>query len=129
MSVRIPLRIAALIVAAATTVLLAADQGNCPVLSAGAETKTGANIVSYQNLGQVVVGRSDNGVVFLHAGGGACLSVLVPCTLGDVDGNGRINGLDIDDFVRVKLTGVGTPRELCAANITNAYFVTLLLTS
>ena len=114
---------------AAIAGFLAADQARCPTLSAGAETATGVNLVTYQNLGQVANGRASNANVTMHSCVGACLSVLVPCTLGDVNGDGFIDGRDIQYFIRVKYTGVGTPRELCAANCSYAFFVGLLLTS
>lgn len=128
MNKRITLPLAAVVVAAVAG-YLAADLAKCPTLSAGAETATGATLVTYQNLGQVANGRASNATVTMHSCIGACLSVLVPCTLGDVNGDGFIDGRDIQHFTRVKYTGVGTPRELCAANCSYAYFVGLLLTS
>jgi hypothetical protein len=127
MKTRLILPLGAALVAAVAG-FLAADQAKCPTLSAGAETATGVNLVTYQNLGQVANGRASNPTVTMHSCIGACLSVLVPCTLGDVNGDGFIDGRDIQYFIRVKYTGVGTPRELCAANCSYAYFVGLLLT-
>ncbi len=105
---------------------ISADDAVCPTYSAGAETDSATG--SVVNYGQAVIGRADNGIVFMQAGAMGCHAIQVSCHLGDVDGNGVINGLDIDDYVRVVLTGIGTPIELCAANIDVAPFTNLLLT-
>lgn len=55
------------------------------------------------------------------------ITVAPGCLPGDVDNNGTVNGKDIDDFVRVKFAGTGTPYELCATNLTFAAFVQRLL--
>ncbi len=52
---------------------------------------------------------------------------ITSCLLGDVNSDTRINGLDVQGFVRVKLIGTGTPSELCAASITVPQYVALLL--
>ncbi len=102
-----------------------ADEAPCAVVSAGAETDTATG--SVQNVGQAMIGRANNGSVFLHAGGIPCFGVHLSCMLGDVNGDGVIDGLDIIEYVDVQLTGVGTPRELCAAGIDTATFASLLL--
>ncbi len=102
-----------------------ADQAVCPTFSAGAETDAATG--SVLNFGQAAIGRADNGIVFMQAGAMGCHAIQVFCNIGDVDGNGVIDGLDIDDYVRVYLTGVGTPLEICAANIDVAPFANLIL--
>ncbi|MCG8408668.1 MAG: hypothetical protein MI923_25980 [Phycisphaerales bacterium] len=105
---------------------LDADQAPCVTVSTGAETD--ALTGSLQNVGQTVIGRADNGVVFMHAGALACLTTAsVPCLLGDVNNDGLIDGLDIQPFALVKITGIGTLQELCASNIDVPDFVALLL--
>jgi len=52
---------------------------------------------------------------------------VIEFLLGDVNGDGFINGLDIADYVRVTIDGDGTPRELCAADLEISDFITLLL--
>jgi hypothetical protein len=44
-----------------------------------------------------------------------------------VNGDGLINGLDVGPFTDVTITGFGTPRELCASNLTIDEFVALLM--
>ncbi len=104
-----------------------ADQAPCATVSAGAETDDMTG--SLQNVGQAAIGRADNGVVFMHAGGIACLasSTGVSCLLGDVNNDGFIDGLDIDPYTQVKISGMGTPQELCASNLDVEAFVALLL--
>lgn len=105
---------------------LDADQAPCVIVSAGADRDTMTG--SLQNVGQTVIGRADNGVVFMHAGAIACLTTApAPCLVGDVNDDGLIDGLDIQPFTFVKITGVGTPHELCASNIDVPDFVALLL--
>lgn len=132
MSKAFRLRTAGLLAMAACIVFplsdrLQADIAPCVILSAGAETDAATG--SVLNVGQTLIGRADNGNVFLHAGGIPCLAVQITCVLGDVNGDGLIDGLDVAPFVDIKLTGIGTPRELCAANIDNMFFVSLLLGS
>ncbi len=55
------------------------------------------------------------------------ITIVPGCVLGDVDNNSLVNGADVDDFVRVKFAGTGTPHELCATNMTFAAFVQRLL--
>lgn len=106
---------------------LDADQAPCVIISSGAETDAGTG--SVQNVGQTVIGRASNASIQMRAGGIPCLvlATTVTCTLGDLDDNGLINGPDISPYVRVRITGTGTPQELCAANITIPGFVILLL--
>ncbi len=104
---------------------LLAGQAPCQAVSAGAETD--ALTGSVQNVGQAIIGRADNGTVFMHAGLIPCLPAHLSCLLGDVNGDDVIDGLDISGYVDIKLTGVGTPRELCAADIDIATFISLLL--
>jgi hypothetical protein len=103
---------------------LRADIERCPILSAGAETTLPG---SYHNVGQSVIGLSTNATTIAHHGGLACLRVFTTCLLGDVNGDGEVNSTDIGPYTDVKLTGVGTPRELCAATPDIAAFVVLLL--
>ncbi|MCB9855849.1 MAG: putative Ig domain-containing protein [Phycisphaerales bacterium] len=51
------------------------------------------------------------------------------CTPGDVNDDGAINGLDLQTFVDVLLEGAGSDWERCAASVSVAEFVTLLLGS
>jgi hypothetical protein len=106
---------------------LVADQAPCSVVSSGAETDSGTG--SVLNVGQVMIGRANNGSVFMHAGGIPCFQVHLSCLRGDVNGDGVIDGLDIEGYTKVTTTGLGTPRELCAANIDISTFVGLLLGS
>jgi hypothetical protein len=123
------IKYAALVSGALLTLPLAdrlrADEAPCAVVSAGAETDAATG--SAQNVGQAVIGRADNGAVFMHAGGIPCFQVRLTCTLGDLNGDGTIDGLDIAPYVVVTITGIGTPRELCAAGIDMLTFVALLL--
>jgi len=105
---------------------LRADVEHCSILSAGAETTLPG---SYHNVGQMIIGISTNATITAHHGGMACLRVHTTCLLGDVNGDGFINGLDAQGFSKVKITGIGTPRELCAASLTQPAFVNLLLTN
>ena len=102
-----------------------ADVEHCPVISAGAETTLPA---SYHNFGQGIIGRSSNATVSAHHGGLSCLRVHTTCLLGDVNGDGFIDGLDVGPYTEVTLTGLGTPRELCAANLSIDDFAELLVT-
>ena len=103
-----------------------ADDANCVIISAGAQMENTPGAL--YNVGQVTVGTMTDGVVVMHVGGIQCLAQgIVQCLKGDVDGNGLINGNDIDNYVQVTLTGIGTPKELCAADITIPDFATLLL--
>ncbi|RIK64265.1 MAG: hypothetical protein DCC65_14710 [Planctomycetota bacterium] len=103
---------------------LHADSARCPILSAGAETTLPG---SYHNVGQSVIGVSTGATIHAHHGGLACLRVQTSCLLGDVNGDGLVDGLDIDPYTNVNLSGVGTPRELCAASPDVTTFVDLLL--
>ncbi len=120
---------AALVSCALLTLFLAdrlrADESLCAVVSAGAETDAATG--SVQNVGQAMIGRGDNGTVFMHAGAIPCLAIHVSCFLGDVNGDGGVDGLDVEGYTRVTITGLGTPRELCAADIDIPTFVDLLL--
>jgi hypothetical protein len=102
-----------------------ADVEHCRIISAGAETTLPA---SYHNIGQGIIGRSSNASTSAHHGGLACLRVHTTCLLGDVNGDGIIDGLDVAPFTEVTLTGFGTPRELCAANLSIDDFAELLVT-
>lgn len=104
---------------------LVADEAPCAVVSAGAETDSGTG--SVLNVGQAMIGRANNGSVFMHAGGIPCFRVHLSCLLGDVNGDGVIDGLDVEGYTRVTITGLGTPRELCAADTDIPTFVGLLL--
>ena len=123
------IKYAALVSCALLTLPLAdrlrADEAPCAVVSAGAQTDDATG--SAQNVGQAVIGRADNGTVFMHAGGIPCFGVHLDCMLGDVNNDGKVDGLDIQLYVDVTITGVGTPLELCAANIDLPTFVDLLL--
>lgn len=102
------------------------DDADCIVLSDGsARLETpGATAI----LGQALIGRSTNGTLVMHAGAIHCSAESdVQCLLGDVDNNGLINGMDIDDYIQVVTTEMGTPQELCAAAIDIDAFVALLL--
>lgn len=103
---------------------LRADIEHCPIISAGAETTLPG---SYHNIGQMVIGISTNATTNAHHGGLACLRVFTSCLLGDVNGDGVVNGLDVDPYTGVTVSGVGTPRELCAADLSIDDFVALLL--
>lgn len=111
--------------AASWSLTLLADQYHCPVVSAGAETNLGP--ASYHNLGQACIGRGTNATTVAHAGALACLRAHVVCLLGDVDNNGLRDGEDVDDYARVKITGTGTPQELCAASPDLPTFVAIIL--
>lgn len=41
----------------------------------------------------------------------------VDCTPGDVDGDGSVNGFDVDPFVAILAGGPATPQERCAADV------------
>ena len=99
----------------------------CVVVSAGSSSH--ADTGSILNVGQTAIGTATDGVITMYAGGIPCFALHLVCLLGDVNGDGLIDGLDVNEYVRVKLTGSGTARELCAANISVADFVTLLLES
>ena len=103
---------------------LRGDEARCPVVAAGVLVMPNNTV---QIVGQGVIGRADNGVVFQHAGAISCYQVEITCRLGDVNGDGLIDGDDVDPYVRVSFTGIGTPRELCAANLPVPAFVALLL--
>lgn len=60
--------------------------------------------------GQIVADGVQYG--FTHA----VLLTPVTCTKGDVNDDGRVDGLDIQAFAKVLLLG-GTPRETCAADM------------
>ena len=101
---------------------LSADGTDCVTLSSGSVTYLAGGT---QIAGQTCKGSSSNGTINMVAGVSRCMGIS--CLLGDVDHNGVINGLDIDDFVHVKLLGTGTPYELCASNLTPDAFAQLLL--
>ena len=103
-----------------------AQQAPCAIFSAGAETDGGTG--SLLNVGQAAIGRTNNGAVFMQVGGlGGCGAIRVFCNLGDVNGDGFKNGLDVQPYVDVLLTGNGTPRELCAADVGVSGFVDLIM--
>lgn len=126
-------RITLITILAASIVLLAhfrdgiqAQQAPCTIVSAGAETD--GVTASLLNVGQAAIGRANNGALFMQAGGlGGCGALRVFCLLGDVNGDGFKNGLDVQPYVDVLLTGMGTPRELCAADVGIPGFVDLIL--
>ena len=102
------------------------DDVNCVIVSAGAQMETTPNGLA--NAGQVAIGTATDGNVTIHAGGIHCIALgVITCLKGDVDQNGVIDGMDIDEYVQVLLTGVGTPKQLCAADISQEDFVQLLL--
>ncbi len=45
------------------------------------------------------------------------IGLPVTCMPADMNGDGFVNGDDIQAFVRVLITGTGTPAELCAADV------------
>jgi hypothetical protein len=102
-----------------------ADVYHCPVLSAGAQTTTPGP--SFHNLGQVVAGRATNATTIMVAGSMACLRVETDCLLCDVNNDGLKNGLDVQGYVDVLVSGTGTPLELCASSPAPAAFVACLL--
>lgn len=103
---------------------LQADLVHCQTISAGAGTTTPGP--SFHNLGQTVVGRSSNASTVVWHGAMYCLRVE-QCALGDMNCDGDVNGLDIQIYKNVILTGVGTPSELHSASIDIPTFVGLLL--
>lgn len=105
---------------------LSGDDANCVIVSAGAQMEGTPNAL--YNAGQVAIGTTSGGGVIMHVGGIHCLAEgVAQCLKGDVDTNGLINGGDIDEYVIVTLTGVGTAKQLCAADLEVAEFVALLL--
>ena len=102
---------------------LSADGTNCVTLSSGSVTYVAGGT---QIAGLACIGSSTNGAINMVAGISRCMGAGT-CLLGDVDHNGVINGADIDNFVRVKLTNTGTPYELCASNLATDAFADLLL--
>lgn len=102
-----------------------ADSAECPVITSGSQkTRLGDSIM---HVGLTAIGTASNGSVTAHVGAIHCYSVAPTCLQGDVDHNGLVNGADINEFVRVKITQTGNEWELCAAGITVEKFVTLLL--
>lgn len=117
--------IAAAIAAMSWTAGVTADSAECPVITSGSQkTRLGDSIM---HVGLTAIGTASNGSVTAHVGAIHCYTVASTCLQGDVDHNGLVNGADIDDFVRVKITQNGNEWELCAASITVEKFVTLLL--
>lgn len=103
-----------------------ADNANCVIVSAGAQMETTPGAL--HNVGQVAIGLTSGGGIEMHVGGIHCLSMgILQCLKGDVDINGLIDGQDIDDYVRVTITGSETALEKCAAGISVPDFVELLL--
>ncbi|MCB9851603.1 MAG: hypothetical protein H6819_00800 [Phycisphaerales bacterium] len=119
------------IVALAAMVLaagrIAADQANCEVISSGG--MVGNTPGSVMIVGQTAIGFATNGDTAMFAGHVYCLTQgpQVACLLGDVDNNGLIDGRDIDEYLMVYIDGIGTPQQICAANIEVEQFVALLL--
>jgi len=106
--------------------LVVADQQRCVSIgSAGVRTTTPGP--SFHNVGQMVIGISSNATVTAYHGCLHCLRIQSTCKLGDVNGDGNVNGLDIQPFTDVKVSGAGTPGELCASSMTIAQFIALLL--
>lgn len=101
-----------------------ADVEHCPTNTAGVQT-TGSP--SFHNIGQGVIGISTGATTIARHGALNCLRVHSTCILGDVNGDYLIDGEDVQRYTEVKITGVGTPRELCAASPSVPQFVTLLL--
>ncbi|MCA9255615.1 MAG: hypothetical protein KDA33_08245, partial [Phycisphaerales bacterium] len=93
-----------------------ADQA-CSVTSVGAQI--GATPGSVMIVGQTAIGFATDGNTNLYAGALHCLSgdAGAGCLLGDVDNNGLIDGRDIDEYLMVYIDGLGTPQQICAANI------------
>lgn len=104
---------------------LYADVEHCPTHSAGAGTSTPGP--QFHNVGQSVIGISSGATAVAYQGSMYCLRVDTTCLLGDVNGDGLVDGADVQSYTEVKLTGVGTPRELCAASPDVPAFVNLLL--
>ena len=106
--------------------LVLADEEHCVSIgSAGVGTTTPGP--QYHNVGQMTIGVSTDGVTRAFHGCMWCLRVGSTCKLGDVNGDGVVNGLDIQPFTDVKVSGTGTPFELCAADLDLAAFIALLL--
>ena len=104
---------------------LQADLVPCQVISAGAGTTTPGSQI--HNVGQILGGMSTNVSTVVWHGALYCLRVETQCTLGDMNCDGDVNGLDIQTYKNVILTGVGTPSELHSAGIDIPTFVGLLL--
>lgn len=108
------------------TTMVGADQEHC--ISAGsAGVRTSTPGPSFHNVGQMALGISSNAIVTAYQGNLYCLRVNTLCKPGDVNGDGTINGLDIQPFTDVKVGAGGTPREMCASDMTVAQFIALLL--
>ena len=106
--------------------LVVADQQRCvSVGSAGVRTTNPGP--SFHNVGQMAIGISSNATVTAYHGCLSCLRMQTTCRPGDVNGDGNINGLDVQPFTDIKVGAGGTPRELCASNMTIAQFIALLL--
>ena len=103
---------------------LQADQArNVTMVSAVGTSTTG----SVYNVGQTMVGISTGATQIAYHGVMYALRVETQCALGDMNCDGKVNGLDIQIYKNVILTGVGTPSELHSAGIDIPTFVGLLL--
>lgn len=103
---------------------LRADLEHCTTNTAGVQT-TGSP--SFHNIGQNVIGISTNPTTIARHGSLHCVRMHTTCLLGDVNGDFLIDGADVQRYTEVKLTGTGTPRELCAAAPDVPEFVNLLM--
>lgn len=81
---------------------------------------------SIQVVGQTAIGVCSDASVRMFVGGLYTLNETT-CLKGDVDLNGLINGSDIDDYIMAVVDGIGSPQQLCAADLEIADFATLLL--
>ena len=110
----------------AMTTMVGADQYHCAsVGTAGVRTTTPGP--SFHNVGQMAIGISIGGGVRAFQGNLHCLRIDTLCSPGDVNADGDVNGLDIQPFTNVKVSGAGTPLELCASDMTIPQFIALLL--
>lgn len=106
--------------------LVVADQQRCVSIgSAGVRTTTPGP--SFHNVGQMAIGISSNATMTAYHGCIHCVRIGSTCKLGDVNFDGNVNGLDIQPFTHVKVSGTGTPGQLCASSLTVAQFIALLL--
>lgn len=108
------------------TTIVGADEEHCiSVGSAGVRTTTPGP--SFHNVGQMALGISTSPTVRALQGNLYCLRIDTLCSPGDLNADGDVNGLDIQPFTDVKVSGAGTPLELCASDMTVAQFIALLL--
>ncbi len=81
---------------------------------------------SIQVVGQTAIGVCSDASIRMFVGGLYTLNETT-CLKGDVDLNGLIDGNDIDDYITAVVDGLGSPQQLCAADLEIADFATLLL--